>query len=72
MNLALSEIGLPVRLRFERSLTARKSVGLIDPIDKAVTIYGPGTEPEHLFDPTSVRGTGPIAGFELVMQRVWG
>jgi hypothetical protein len=27
MNLALSEIELPVRLRFERSLTARKSVG---------------------------------------------
>ena len=45
---------------------------LIDPIEKAVTIYGPNSEPEHLFDPSSVQGTGPVAGFELVMQRVWG
>ena len=45
---------------------------LIDPIDKAVTIYRPGAEPEHHANPTSVQGTGPIAGFELVMARVWG
>jgi Uma2 family endonuclease len=44
---------------------------LIDPIDKAVTIYRPGDEPEHLAHPTSVQGTGPIAGFELVMARIW-
>ena len=44
---------------------------LIDPIDKAVTIYRPGDQPEHFTNPTSVQGTGPIAGFELVMSRVW-
>jgi Uma2 family endonuclease len=44
---------------------------LIDPIEKAVTIYRPGDQPEHLDHPTSVQGTGPIAGFELVMSRIW-
>jgi Uma2 family endonuclease len=43
---------------------------LIDPIDKAVTIYRPGDQPEHLAHPTSVQGIGPTAGFELVMARV--
>jgi Uma2 family endonuclease len=44
---------------------------LIDPIEKSVTIYRPGDQPEHLAHPTSVQGTGPIAGFELVMSRIW-
>jgi Uma2 family endonuclease len=44
---------------------------LIDPIEKAVTVYRPGTDPEHLDHPTSVQGTGPIAGFELVLSRIW-
>ncbi len=44
---------------------------LIDPIDKAVTVYRPGAQPEHHSNPTSVQGTGPIAGFELVLTRVW-
>jgi Uma2 family endonuclease len=44
---------------------------LIDPIEKTVTIYRPGEQPETLTHPTSVQGTGPIAGFELVMARVW-
>jgi Uma2 family endonuclease len=44
---------------------------LIDPIEKAVTIYHPGEDPEHLTHPTSVQGTGPIAGFELVLARIW-
>ncbi len=44
---------------------------LIDPIEKAVTIYRPGDQPEHLTQPTSVQGTGPVAGFELVMARIW-
>jgi Uma2 family endonuclease len=44
---------------------------LIDPKEKSVTIYRPGDQPEHLAHPTSVQGTGPIAGFELVMSRVW-
>jgi Uma2 family endonuclease len=44
---------------------------LIDPEEKSVTIYRPGEQPEHLAHPTSVQGTGPIAGFELVMSRIW-
>jgi Uma2 family endonuclease len=44
---------------------------LIDPLEKAVTIYRPGDQPEHLAQPTSVQGTGPIAGFELVLARIW-
>ena len=45
---------------------------LIDPKEKAVTIYRPGEQPELLAQPTSVQGTGPIAGFELVMAWFWG
>jgi Uma2 family endonuclease len=45
---------------------------LIDPERKVVAIYRPGDSPEVLHDPTSVQGTGPVAGFELVMARVWG
>jgi Uma2 family endonuclease len=44
---------------------------LIDPIEKAVTVYRPGDSPEYHAHPTSVQGTGPIAGFELLMARVW-
>jgi Uma2 family endonuclease len=44
---------------------------LVHPTERAVTIYRPGGQPEHLAHPTSVQGTGPIAGFELVMDRVW-
>jgi len=45
---------------------------LIDPIDRSVTVYRPGDSPEEHVNPSSVQGTGPIAGFELVLQRVWG
>jgi len=45
---------------------------LIDPIEKAVTVYRPGAEPEEYANPSSVQGTGPIAAFELELQRVWG
>jgi Uma2 family endonuclease len=44
---------------------------LIDPIEKAITVYRPGTEPELHANPTSVQGTGPVAGFELVLSRIW-
>src|ERR1017187_8246069 len=44
---------------------------LIDPKEESVSIYRPGDEPEHLAHPTSVQGTAPIAGFELVMSRIW-
>jgi Uma2 family endonuclease len=45
---------------------------LVDPQHKVVEIYRPGTEPEIHEQPTSVQGDGPVAGFELVMARVWG
>jgi Uma2 family endonuclease len=44
---------------------------LIDPQRKVVEIYRPGDSPEVLHEPSSVQGTGPVAGFELVMARVW-
>ncbi len=44
---------------------------LIDPQRKVVEIYRSGDSPEVLHEPSSVRGTGPVAGFELVMARVW-
>jgi Uma2 family endonuclease len=45
---------------------------LIDLKGRTVTIYRPDDEPETLFDPTSVQGSGPMRGFELVMSRIWG
>lgn len=44
---------------------------LIDPQRKVVEIYRSGDSPEVLHDPSSVQGSGPVAGFELVMARVW-
>jgi Uma2 family endonuclease len=44
---------------------------LIDPKDYSVTIYRAGGQPEHIIHPVSVRGTGPVAGFELAMSRIW-
>ncbi len=45
---------------------------LIEPKTRRVTVYRPGQEPELLENPSSVQGTGCVAGFELVMERVWG
>jgi len=45
---------------------------LIDPERRVVEIYQPGDSPEVLHEPSSVQGTGPVSGFELVMARVWG
>jgi Uma2 family endonuclease len=45
---------------------------LIDPERKVVEIYRPGESSEVLHEPSSVHGSGPVAGFELVMARVWG
>jgi Uma2 family endonuclease len=44
---------------------------LIDPERRAVEIYRPRDPFEQLHDPGSVQGTDPVAGFELVMARVW-
>jgi Uma2 family endonuclease len=42
-----------------------------DPERRVVAIYRAGEEPEVLEDSSSVQGSGPVAGFELVMSRVW-
>jgi Uma2 family endonuclease len=44
---------------------------LIDPQERTVAIYRVGEEAERLVDPSSVQGTGPVRGFELVMGRIW-
>jgi len=44
---------------------------LIDPERKVVEIYRPGESPEVLHEPSSVQGSGPGAGFELMMAWVW-
>ncbi|MGH9596791.1 MAG: Uma2 family endonuclease [Edaphobacter sp.] len=44
---------------------------LIDPIEQAVSIYRPGESPEVHHHPTSVQGNGVMAGFELVVARIW-
>jgi Uma2 family endonuclease len=44
---------------------------LIDPLRKAVEVYRPGAEVEVHDHPTSMQGTGSVAGFELVMDKIW-
>jgi Uma2 family endonuclease len=44
---------------------------LIDPENKTVSIYRPAEQAETLAHPSSVQGSGAIAGFELVMARIW-
>lgn len=44
---------------------------LIDPIEQAVSIYRPGDSPEVHHHPTSVQGSGVVAGLELVMAKIW-
>jgi len=45
---------------------------LIDPERKSIEIHRPGGSAEVLHEPSSMQGSGPVAGFELVMARVWG
>jgi Uma2 family endonuclease len=44
---------------------------LVDPECKVVEIYRPGQSVAVLEQPEKVLGDGPVAGFELVMARVW-
>jgi Uma2 family endonuclease len=44
---------------------------LIDPTEQTVFIYRPDDQPEILHHPSSVQGNGIMAGFELVMARIW-
>ena len=48
-----------------------KVAWLIDPERQVVAIYRPDDQPEVLHYPTSVQGNGIVAGFELVMARIW-
>jgi Uma2 family endonuclease len=44
---------------------------LIDPERQVVAVYRRGERPEVHHHPTSVQGNGVVAGFELVMDRIW-
>jgi Uma2 family endonuclease len=48
-----------------------KLAWLIDPDRQTVAVYCAGEQPEVHPHPISVQGTGPIAGFELTMARIW-
>ncbi len=48
-----------------------KVAWLIDPEQRTVSIYRPDEQTEVLHHPTSVQGNGIVAGFELVMARIW-
>jgi Uma2 family endonuclease len=62
-----------LQAKMEKWIANGVKVGwLIDPQRKVVEIYRPGEEPEIHEQPTSVQGDGPVAGFELVMARIWG
>jgi Uma2 family endonuclease len=45
---------------------------LIETDERRVTVYRAGKPAEVLQNPTVVQGDGPVAGFELVMARIWG
>jgi Uma2 family endonuclease len=44
---------------------------LIDPERQVVAVYRPGDRPAVHRHPASVQGNGVVAGFELVMARIW-
>ena len=44
---------------------------LIDPLEKTVSIYRPGQEPEVLSNPAQVSGEGPVAGFVLHLDPIF-
>jgi Uma2 family endonuclease len=63
----------PSREKMEMWIANGAELGwLIDPERRVVEVYRPGESVETHNDPSSVRGTGPVRGFELVMGRVWG
>jgi Uma2 family endonuclease len=43
----------------------------IDPESKTVYVYRPDEQPDVLVEPSSAQGDGIMAGFEIVMARVW-
>ncbi|NYF79440.1 hypothetical protein [Granulicella arctica] len=50
----------------------RTAGGMADrPEWEVAATYRPGQQPEALHHPASVRGSGVVVGFELVMARIW-
>ncbi|MCR4415772.1 MAG: Uma2 family endonuclease [Thermoguttaceae bacterium] len=45
---------------------------LIDPIDRVVWVYRPGTEVERLENPAEISGEPVLRGFTLELGRLWG
>jgi Uma2 family endonuclease len=44
---------------------------MIDPYEKTITIYRPGSSPEVLQKPDSIEADAPVAGFRLTTSRLW-
>ncbi len=44
---------------------------LLDPKERAVTVYRPDREPEVLLNPAQVTGEGPVTGFVLPLARIF-
>jgi Uma2 family endonuclease len=60
------------REKMEEYITNGVLLGwLIDPLDRTVTIYRPGREPEVLTNPSQVTGEGPVSGFVLDLSRIF-
>ena len=49
-----------------------KLAWLVDPLERTVAIYRPGRALEMLANPASVAGEGPVEGFVLDLDRVFG
>lgn len=62
---------VPLREKMREYMDNGVQLGwLIDPQERAVTIYRPGREPEVLKEPRSVAGEGPVAGFVLALDGI--
>ncbi len=60
-----------LREKMQRYIAAGvKLAWLIDPIERAVTIYRPNSDPETLANPASVSGDGPVEGFVLSLAGI--
>ena len=44
---------------------------LIEPAERAITIYRPGRDPEKLVEIDSLPGEGPVQGFVLELPDIW-
>lgn len=61
-----------LREKMEEWLAAGAQLGwLIDPETRTVEVYRPGREAEAITGTPSVRGEGPVEGFELDLAPVW-